>query len=100
MNVAFENDYIRNSKKVFIYEENRNARVFHKADGSQLIIEPGTQKEDIDIVFCLIPNDAMQAFANALSDAGIKTDNDHKIAGTLEATKYHLEDMRKLAKVK
>lgn len=37
------------------------------------------------------------ALAEALDKKGIKTENDYKIAGTLEATKYHLEDMRKLA---
>ena len=39
------------------------------------------------------------ALAEELDKKGIKTENDHRIAGTLEATKYHLEDMRKIAKV-
>ncbi len=42
----------------------------------------------------------LQAFAEALSKQGIKTESDHKIQGILEATKYHLEDMRKIAKAK
>ena len=47
-----------------------------------------------------IANDFLQALAEALDQQGIKTDKDAKIAGTLEATKYHLEDMRKLLKLK
>lgn len=51
-----------------------------------------------------LPHDlAVQLFhalAEALDKQGIKTDNDHKIAGILEATRYHLEDMRLIAGVK
>lgn len=43
-----------------------------------------------------MPLSAAKAFADALAGMGIKTDNDHKIAGTLEATKHHLEDMRRI----
>lgn len=38
----------------------------------------------------------LKAMAEALDKQGIKTENDHKLQGILEATKYHLEDMRKL----
>lgn len=38
----------------------------------------------------------LQSLAEALSEKGIKTDKDAKIAGTLEATRGHLEDMRRL----
>ena len=47
-----------------------------------------------------LANDFLKALAEALDQQGIKTDKDAKIAGTLEATKYHLEDMRKLLKLK
>lgn len=40
--------------------------------------------------------DFLKALANALDEQGVKTDNDHKIAGTLEATRTHLEDMRRI----
>lgn len=39
----------------------------------------------------------LQAFAEALDEKGVKTDKDAKIEGTLEATRYHLEDMRTIA---
>ncbi len=38
----------------------------------------------------------LEAMAEALSNHGIKTDNDHKIQGKLEAVKEHLADMRDL----
>jgi hypothetical protein len=42
-------------------------------------------------------DDLLKALAEALDEKNIKTDNDAKIQGVLEATKYHLEDMRKIA---
>jgi hypothetical protein len=38
----------------------------------------------------------MKAFAEAIHNQGVSTDNDARIAGLLEATKEHLSDMRKL----
>lgn len=47
----------------------------------------------------LVAQDFLQALAEALDDRGIKTDKDAKIQGTLEATEYHLEDLRSLLKL-
>jgi len=41
-----------------------------------------------------------RALAEAMDKEGIKTDKDAKIEGTLEATRYHLEDLRKLLELK
>lgn len=41
----------------------------------------------------------LEAFAETLDNEGIKTNKDEKIIGTLEATKYHLEDLRQLLKL-
>lgn len=46
-----------------------------------------------------LPNTAAHELVQALSELGVKTDKDAKIEGTLEATRYHLEDMRVLAGV-
>lgn len=40
-----------------------------------------------------------KALAEVMDKEGIKTENDHKIQGLLEATKFHLQDMRKLLKL-
>jgi hypothetical protein len=57
-------------------------------------VEPGASREP---TFSLSPVDA-QALAEGLSAQGIRTDNDAKIAGTLEATRAHLADLRALLK--
>jgi hypothetical protein len=41
-------------------------------------------------------NDFLRAMAEALDKRGIKVENEHKVHGQLEATKYHLEDSRTL----
>jgi hypothetical protein len=41
-------------------------------------------------------NEILKAFAEAAQNQGVATDQDAKIAGLLEATKAHLEDMRRL----
>ena len=38
----------------------------------------------------------LKAFAKAIDEEGIKTDSDAKIQCTLEATKFHLKDLRML----
>ena len=38
----------------------------------------------------------LKALGDAIAEIGIKTDSDMKREGLLEATKYHLEDFRKL----
>ena len=43
-----------------------------------------------------VSQDILQGLAEALDKNGIKTEKDAKIQGLLEATKYHLEDMRSL----
>ena len=42
----------------------------------------------------------LKAMANGLDEYGIKTDQDAKLQGTLEATRYHLSDLRKILKIK
>lgn len=100
MKVHFERDFLRNSYKVFLITESVGGRqAFMRADDTVVTPDEGAKLNDDEILFCRLPYDAMQAFANELAAVGIKTDNDHKIAGVLEATKYHLEDMRTIAKV-
>jgi hypothetical protein len=41
-------------------------------------------------------NEFMVSMAEALDSQGVKTENDHKVVGLLEATRAHLDDMRKI----
>jgi hypothetical protein len=100
MRVEFEKDYMRSGYKVFMFDDMPSGRVFYTKGGEEAVtITDGSVVRD-DIYFCRISDEALKPFADKLSALGIKTDDDHKIAGVLEAAKYHLEDMRKLAKVK
>ena len=40
--------------------------------------------------------DFLESFANAIRETGVAPESEAKLSATLEATKYHLEDMRKL----
>ncbi len=42
----------------------------------------------------------LKSFAECLDQADIKTDKDARIQGMLEATRFHLEDLRTLLKLK
>ena len=64
----------------------------------------GSGSESDDLADDFVPPDRAELYrisqptlvAKALDNTGVKTDNDHKIQGLMEATKYHLEDMRKM----
>lgn len=90
-------DFMRGENKVFMFEYLGDGnREFTRADGSKHLEKRGDQAKEEDIIFCRLPFKADKLLADELSRLGIKTDNDHKIAGTLEATNRHLEDMRAL----
>lgn len=73
--------------------------VFLTHNGTAITIKDGEGYKEDDVWFAEMSNDQLQAFADTLANKGIKTINDYKNEGLLEATKYHLEDMRKIAKL-
>ena len=91
--------YDTDQTHIIIFDRtDRENRVINLYTG---VIKVLSEYEKIPDEFILkIPNimaaQFFQAFAEALDQQGIKTENDFKIQGLLEATKYHLEDMRKL----
>lgn len=48
----------------------------------------------------LLAKELFKGLAEALDNSGIKTDSTHKLEGTLNATKYHLEDLRQMLKLR
>ena len=80
------------------------------ANGRRRVIKPMalTMKEieEFDVfepslcLFYPISQSFLSAVAEALDREGIKTDSDAKIAGTLKATRAHLEDLQKLLKLR
>lgn len=70
--------------------------------GESKLLKPYEEipKEFLIRISDYIAHEFFLALAEALDKQGIKTDKDAKIQGTLEATRYHLEDLRKLLKLK
>lgn len=82
-----------------------NVEILTVKDNQHVVIrlQEGATTQSITPTFQFGGIDAkamMAALAEALEDEGIKTPNDFKIQGLLEATKAHLADMRQLLKLK
>lgn len=77
----------RDVGKLFVAKPMQFNWVEHKECES---VEPSLRISDF------YASDLLKALAEALDKKGIKTENDFKIQGLLEATKYHLNDMRRL----
>ena len=70
-------------------------REFLAKNGEVRVVKEGLADKD-DLSFARLDADQLQALADGLAQKGLKTSNDHKNEGLLEATKSHLEDMRNL----
>lgn len=80
---------------LFLYRDTKGGTQILTADGTVKMLKEGGSTNSNH--FAVLDDDQIQALAEAFATKGIKTNNDHKNEGLLEATKYHLEDMRKLA---
>lgn len=89
-----------------LYGEGIDIAFVENRDGKRFIVKPmrmelqeigdgGIEEPSLRISHHIAP-DFLKALAEALDEAGIKTENDFKLQGILEATKKHLADMRKL----
>lgn len=94
-------DYSLELKLWIVDDQSERRKLLNYKDGIWIAtdIENGVQGEPSLILPGRLGEEVMQAMAEAFSKRGIKTENDHKIQGTLEATKYHLEDLRKILKI-
>ena len=95
-------DYNRELKLWIVDDQSERRKLLNYKDGIWIAtdIENGNSGEPSLHLSGRLGEEIMQAMAEAFSKRGIKTENDHKLQGTLEATKYHLEDMRSLLKLK
>ena len=81
---------------VFYYKQNGKA---YSATPVSLDFKEVDEGADIDPTIRLgseIARDFLDAMANELDRHGVKTENDFKVQGLLEAKEKHLQDMRKL----
>jgi len=89
---------------IVLVHEREDGQVWVGKVADNGVIEYRSQDQGTEIRPTLIlPNEGkifLKACAEELASQGIKTDNDHKIEGKLEATRYHLEDLRAMLKLK
>lgn len=69
---------------------------FLTANGERKLVKPGETIKD-DLYFAMLEPEQLQAIAEAFANKGVKAGDTHRLEGLLEATKYHLEDMRRIA---
>ena len=95
-------DYNRDLKLWIIDDQSERRKLLNYENGvwiaTDIQVGSAEQKPSLHLPGRL-GEEVMQAMAEAFSKRGIKTENDYKIQGTLEATKYHLEDLRSLLKL-
>lgn len=102
MEVKIYNDIARSQTNLLFFEQQGDKRVVYNLfNGSSLTLSGYDLVPDEYI--CKIPGYISESLFSALAEAldknGVRTDKDAKIEGTLEATKFHLQDLRKLLKL-
>ena len=101
--VKIGRDIIRSEIAIVVFDRRYgDSRAMNLYTGETKVLKEFEEipPEFIMTISNFLANDFLEALAEALDQQGIKTDKDAKIAGTLEVIKYHLEDMRKLLKLK
>ncbi len=83
------------SNRIYLVKNDNHGGLALLANGILKRLTEGESSEKD--YFAEMTDEQLQAFADALADKGIKTVKDSKNEGLLEATRYHLEDMRKIA---
>ncbi len=95
------------TKKVWVIEKLPGEMIYYNIgkDGNMIETrrkdsEPYVLNDDKYKPFMIIPMQMAESFllgfTKALAGMGIRTENEHKTEGRLEATEKHLEDMQKI----
>lgn len=75
------------------YEVGQNGDWYVRTPNRETIVVKQGEAIPQDAMFWI---DDLAELALAIADAKFKAPSDHKLEGILQATQYHLEDMRKL----
>lgn len=86
--------------KVYLVRQEKNQVVFLTKDGTAVTIPRNSAVNTDHLYFAEMSPDQLQAFAQALADRGVKTNQDSVAEGKLTATERHLEDMRTIVLAK
>lgn len=100
-----EQSFAKQQIEIYVYEENLNGGgccliPMPTGEAGGYVYGAGEQIKPLLIIDARIGKQMLDAFAETLDTLNIKTDKDAKIQGTLDATRYHLEDLRKLLALK
>ena len=92
----FNSDFLDGEKLVLYLENFSGAGTISilQADGKTMKTYSSTEAMG-DVTLCL-PRGAAEAILNALLERGVKPKEQSRVEGMLEATRAHLEDMRRL----
>lgn len=107
LEIHIEEDFNLYSKKVWVIEKRGNDTIYYNIgnDGNMVETtrsgnEPYVLNDDKYKPFMIMPRHFADVFllefTKALSGMGIRTENEHKTEGKLEATEKHLVDMQKI----
>lgn len=107
LEIHIEEDFAMYTKKVWVMERRGNDMVYYNIgkDGNMVETthlgnEPYILNDDKYKPFMIIPMQMAQSFllefTKALAGMGIRTENEHKNEGRLEATEKHLADLQKI----
>lgn len=100
-----EKDICCRENRIYIYSKNMNQEAYITMDGGHLKyneFDPNDPKKYAK-PFLSVPyeegKDFFKGFSDFLSGEDLKTDNDIKIKGTLDATRNHLDHCKKIIDV-
>lgn len=107
LEIHIEEEFNMYTKKVWVMERRGNDMIYYNIgkDGNMVETirkndEPYVLNDDKYKPFMIIPMQMAQSFllelTKVLSGMGIRTENEHKTEGKLEAVEKHLEDMQKI----
>ncbi len=103
LQIRSEMSLMDNAFKMIFGREDDNGKihVYNFHTGVVREIHPGEMipEEFIFSVPWWLADEFKMAMSNMLAEKGVRPDKDAKIEGTLEATRFHLEDLRSLLKL-
>ena len=105
--IHIEEDFTMYTKRIWVLEHRGNDMIYYNIGKDGNMIETIRKNDEPYITndskykpFMIMPRNFADAFllefTKALSGMGIRTDNEHKTEGKLEAVEKHLEDMQKI----
>lgn len=106
--IHIEDDYSMYAKKVWVIEKASGEIIHYNIDNKGNLIETRISNSEAPVFndkrirpFMIMPAQFgeafLLAFTKALTDQGIRTENEHTLEGKLKAMDKHLEDMRMIA---